>query len=339
MPESPLLAHLAPAATVTLALWRVAEHFGDIEAEVGAVHDHAGVMERSERGRLEVRGADRVTWLNRIVSNDVTALAEDQAQRAFLLTVKGHLACDLRIVRLSDRLLLETAFDSADGLLAALRRYVVYGDRVTLADVRSDTCQIAVHGPAAADIAGRVTGLDVASLPRLGAVEGDGGLVVVRGDELGEPGFDVIADAGRGLELWTALAAQARPFGWRASEILRLEAGAPRWGAELTPDVMPLETGLEDALSHTKGCYPGQEYVARMRDRGHANRHLRALSIAGDEVPARGTELSVQDKSAGTITSAARSPRLGVRAMGYVRTAYAGPGTVLRAGSVEATVL
>jgi folate-binding protein YgfZ len=328
MPASPLLASIVPAAVADLAGWRLAADFGDVEAEVAAAHESAILLDRSVYGRLAVGGPDAAAWLNRIVSNDIAALAPGGGQRAFLLTVKGHLACDLRVYRLAEGLLLTTAFDTAEGLLGQLRRFKLYGDRVELADRRPDTVELGLRGPAALAVAAEVTGLDLGGLATPGVVEA-GELLLLATDELGLPGVDLIAPAARGAELWRRLAPCARPAGWQAAEILRLEAGAPRWGAELTPDVLPAETGLDSALSHTKGCYPGQEFVARLRDRGHVNRLLRPLAFAGEEVPARGSVLLAGEQTVGAVTSAARSPRLGVRALGYVRVAHAAPGTRL----------
>lgn len=330
MPRSPLLERVGAAETVDLAGWSIAAHFGDLAGEVAAVHRAAGLIDRSERGRIAVAGAARCDWLNKIVSNDTSRLTPGGGLRALLLTVKGRIGCDLRVFALADRLLLDTAFDTADGLLDNLHRFRLYGDAIELHDLRPTTCQLGLHGPAAAGLASEVSGLDAAALGRFGCAEGDG-LVLVRHDEYGELGFDLIAPVEGGPALWASLAEQAQPFGWLAAEILRVEAGEPRWGAELNGDHFPLEAELEEALSHTKGCYPGQEVVARMRDRGHPNKLLRPLAIAGDKVPVRGAHVLARDepKPVGTIYSAVASPTLGVRALAYLKTECAEPGTTL----------
>lgn len=323
MNRSPLLAAAQPAATVALADWTVAAHFGDPQAEAAAVLGGVGLVDRSERGRLRVDGPDRLAWLNRLVTNDTARLRPGSACRAFLLTVKGKLAADLRLAAATDWLWLDTAFDTAPSVLAFLGARKLFGDQVGLTDLRDTTVQLGLHGPGAAALLG------VGELPVYAATQ-LGERLVLRHDELGVPGYDVLAPLESGPALWAELAAGACPFGWQASEILRLEHGRPRWGSELTIDVMPGETGLEEALSHTKGCYLGQEFVARLRDRGHANRHLRALRIAGEQLPARGATLHDEaGADAGRLTSVTWSARRGAVAMGYVRTAHAEPGTRL----------
>ncbi|MBI2298075.1 MAG: aminomethyl transferase family protein [Armatimonadetes bacterium] len=312
-----MLPHTHPAATLNLAGWEVAEHFGDPLAEIAAVHAAAGLIDHSERGRVLVRGEDRLSWLHRQVTNDILRLTPGTGCRALLLTIKGRIQCDLRVFVLPDALLLETSFDNGEWLAANLRSQILFRDKATVEDVRSATAQLGVHGPDAADRVRQATSLDPSELPIYG-VAGTDALRVARTDELGEPGYELFAPAERGVELWDALAASAQPFGWQASEVLRVEAGRPRWGAELTPDVFPAEAELEEALSHTKGCYPGQEVVARMRDRGHANRSLRRLVFQG-ALPPRDAELVVGEKVVGHVTSAVASPVRGLVGMGYVR--------------------
>ncbi|NUQ16633.1 MAG: folate-binding protein YgfZ, partial [Flavobacteriales bacterium] len=307
MQTSPLLPLAAPVETISLAGWTTAAHYGDIPAEIDAVHRHVGLIDQTIRGRLAVGGPDRGRWLNKIVSNETAALQPGEGCRALLLSTKGRITCDLRVYALADSLLLETAFDTADGLLEVLRGYVLFGDQVTVTDRRQELCQLGVHGPAAAALLRRLTGLEVSSLSRYGVAAKDS-LMVARTDDFGPAGYDLFAPLERAAELWEGLRAEARPFGWRAAEVLRLEAGRPRWGAELTPDYLPLEAELSEALSHTKGCYPGQEVVARMRDRGHANRLLRRLAVDGTVLPQRGATLTVagSPKPVGLVTSVAR---------------------------------
>lgn len=343
MPGSPLQTHTHPAALVNLAGWEIADHFGEPDAEAIAVAGGVGVLDRSERGRLAVRGEQAAAWLNRQVTNDTSRLGAGQSLRALLLNIKGRITCDLNVHGWGDELLLTTAFDTADYLADTLGRMILYGDRILLADRRSELVQLQVHGPQAGPLLVELVGPEVGKLECWSNTT-VGEVLVARTDELGLPGYSLFAPAKTGPELWSKLSQQARPFGWAASEILRLEAGRPRWGAELSPDVLVMETGLSEAVSHTKGCYPGQEVTARMRDRGHANRMLRQLSLEGDAVPARDAELRAEPdgKAIGLLTSARRSPTRGVLALGYVRREQAQPGTVLLVqageGWLEATV-
>ncbi|MCC7491130.1 MAG: aminomethyltransferase family protein [Fimbriimonadaceae bacterium] len=329
MAVSPLLAHTRPAATVDLAGWTVAERYGELAAETTAAHTSAAVADLSQRGRLLLRGEQRGAWLTKVVTQDTARLRPGALARALLLTVKGRIACDLLVLATPAGLWLDTAFDTGEGLLRQLRQYVLFGDRVELSDERPRTCLLQVIGPAAPGLAAQVAELPV---PAAGQVVAAGDRWLARTDALGEPTCLLAGPADAGPAWWTALAATAQPIGWRGLEVLRLEAGEPRWGAELSEDYLPLEAELESALCHTKGCYPGQEVVARMRDRGHANRVLRRLRVAGEVVPRRDASLLSGDspRPVGTVTSAAWSPRDGVVALGYVRSGQATAGSSLQ---------
>lgn len=333
MPESalsPTLLLSRPADTLDLAGFTVPGHYGDPVAEYATVTASAGVFDRSAWGRLRVLGERPQAWLNGIVSNATVGLQPGQGCRALLLTVKGRIACDSRVYAAGDGLWLATAFDTASGLADNLRRLVLYGDRIDVREVRDETCQFTVQGPDAAEVVQRATNHDPSQLSPYEALEA--GHVFIAATRLGDqPAYDVIASRNEAEALWYRLTEHARPCGWRAAEMLRLAAGLPRWGAELTPDVLPLEAELDEALSHTKGCYPGQEIVARMRDRGHANRLLRLLALDGDAVPRRDATLSVpgDPRPVGLVTSAATVPGRGVLALAYVKVAQAEPGTRL----------
>ena len=328
--DSPTLTISKPAETLALAGFSIPAHYGDPAAEYGAVKAGAGVFDRSAWGRLRIDGERPGAWLNGIVSNDTAALTPGDGCRALLLTVKGRIACDLWVYRLDDGLWIETAFDTGEGLAANLRKLILFGDRVTVSDQRPSTCQFTVMGPDAAATVQRATSHEVGAMKPCQALLAEP--LVITAVRLGAvPAFDLCAPLAEAESLWYRLTEAARPFGWRAAEMLRIEAGLPRWGAELTGDALPLEAELESALSHTKGCYPGQEIVARMRDRGHANRLLRSLAIEGDAVPRRDATLSVpgDPKPVGLITSATAVPDQGVRGLGYIRVAQAEPGTRL----------
>jgi len=326
---SPTTAISQPAELLELAGFPIAGHYGDPEAEYRAVLSGAGVFDRSAWGRLRVTGERPQAWLNGIVSND-TNLKPGEGCRALLLTIKGRIACDLNVHAVDDGLWIGTAFDTAAGLAENLRRLVLYGDRIEVEDVRPETFQFTVAGPQAAAVVRHAVGADVDDLKPGQVITTDD--VTVWATRLGEPrAYDVVAPLGQAEARWCAFTEQAQPYGWRAAELLRIAAGLPRWGAELTGDVLPLEAELEEALSHSKGCYPGQEIVARMRDRGHANRLLRLLAMQGEVAPRRDATLSVpgDPRPVGMITSAAAVPDEGVRALAYVKSAAADPGVRL----------
>ena len=222
-----------------------------------------------------------------MVSNDVAALASGETCDALLLTAKGRVIAPLRIVRCAeDDFLVMTEPELGETVREHLRRFR-FAARVEL-EREEHACHVVLG--------------DEAVLP-------EGALVVPTAD-YGAPGFEVV-DAPRppgGLELSAD-----------ELEALRIEAGTPRFGREIDERVLPAEAGLvERAVSLTKGCYPGQEPIARLHYRGHANRGLRALAIEGDEVPEPDTEIRHDGKVVGRVTSAARSNGR-IVALGYVR--------------------
>ena len=267
------------------------------------------VWERSPRGLLELRGADRVSFLQGMVSNDVAALQPGESCHAALLDSTGHILADLHVHAFPDTLVIETDPACFSTLRDTLDKFLIMED-VTLTDVSHQWAILAILGEGAAlltDLPGERHPLSVPLAP--------------------------------GFDLWLPVNAP-RPtlpkLSEDAAETLRVEAGIPLWGRELTPSVLLPETGMDDAVSYTKGCYVGQEIVARLHARGHANRALRQLLLAEDApVPPPGATVHVPEdgpepgREIGRITSAAASPRLGGRslALAYVRREYWDAGT------------
>jgi folate-binding protein YgfZ len=311
------------------------ERFGAVVEEVRAVRQAAGVIDRSDCAYLEATGADAVRFLHGMVSNEVKELAAGQGRYALQLDAQGHILADLHLLVLADHLLLETAWALKVKLRATLERYII-ADDLELSDLSDQLSALAVEGPAAAKLLGAA---GVASLPRneFDHVEsslGGAPVRVVRLSETGEEGYRLIFAVEYAQNVWEALAAQQAAMGWKpvghaALNLLRLEAGRPRYGVDMDERTLPQEAGLEArAISYTKGCYIGQETVERIHSRGHVNRKLVGLLLAGDAPPAPGAKLSAEGKEVGWVTSAAHSPTLGRPiALGYVRREYLGPGT------------
>jgi folate-binding protein YgfZ len=200
---------------------------------------------------------------------------------------------------------------------------------------------LGVYGPAAGRIIADVMGV-ASTVPvddSVFASFGDAELILLRTDRASVEGWDIIVASDQVEALRGALeAAGAIPGDIETLDVLRVEAGRPRWGAELTEDVIPLEAGLMDrAISTTKGCYTGQEVIIRILHRGHVNRHLRGLRLVSGAAAA-GQELFHPEirpgKPVGTVTSAASSPRLGAIALGYVRREIE-PGATVHVGSPD----
>lgn len=323
-------AHVAAGATVEpVCGWQTPLTYGDADAEYRAVRESAGVIDRGAHGVVEVRGRDRTRFLQALLSNEVKALGPGQGCAAALLDPHGKVQVVLAVWVLEDRILLITPPSAVVATLEALDRYL-FAEKVELRDASDETARLLLAGPQAPELAERLTGVRSpdtpwASVPaRLADVDG---LLVAGAGESGEREVWVLVPAAAGARAWDAArAAGARPVGLVALESLRIEAGTPRFGHDVDDSVLLPEIPCERLVSHTKGCYPGQEVVVRIRDRGHVNRLLRGLLLEGDRVPVPGASVEADGATVGRVTSATRSIGLGRSiALAFVRRAQ-GPG-------------
>jgi tRNA-modifying protein YgfZ len=309
-------------------------NYGDPAAEYAAARRHAAVVARHDRAFLRVYGRDPVKMVQGLVSNDVAAASAERAVYATVLTPKGKLVADVRVLRRGDELLLETDRGAVDALTAHLRKFV------PPLFARFEDAAWSMHtllGPEAARIGAHVVGTDIPSdigpeMVRTGGY-GDHDVVVIATSHADVPGFDLLTHPDAGAALGRALVeAGARQAGAATLDVLRIEAGTPVWGAELDEARIPLEAGLRHrAISETKGCYTGQEVIIRILHRGHVNWMLRGMMLGDAPTPERGAELSdPAGKVVARITSAAWSPKHGETiALGYVRREVE-PGSTLR---------
>jgi folate-binding protein YgfZ len=324
---------------------------------------HAGAVwtDRSHEGRVEVGGADRLSWLQGLLSNDVASLASGQGCYATYLTPQGRMIADVRVLVREDVVWLDLPGPVKDTLLARLGMFVISED-VELRDLAPAVSRIAVHGPAAAPAIAAALVRDqrhrgacaeaLASLPAYAhlAQPWQGHDVLVAADRrLVMAGFDLYVTQPQQEALVQALqGAGVRPNDDATWHLLHVEAGQPRFGIDMDEDTIPLEADLEsDAISFTKGCYVGQEIIVRMRDRGQgrvAKRLMRLVAAVTDPGPspvfAAGAALVAADgREVGRVTSAAWSPRAGATiGLGYVQRAHAEPGATLAARAGEALV-
>ncbi len=304
-------------------------------------------LDLSHHGRLEIGGADRLPWLQGLLTNDMAALAPGQGCYAAFLTAQGRMIADLRLLAREESLWADVPAQAKETLLERLDMFVIAED-VTLRDITGEIARIGVHGPVAAGVvaaalvpAGEHRAACVSALEALGSHahlerpwHGVPVLVAAQRD-FGVPGFDVYVAAARRDALVAALAAAgAMPTDEEALEPLRLEAARPKFGADLDESTIPLEAGLaREAISFTKGCYVGQEIIVRMRDRGQgrvAKQLMRLWPAAPDAGPwpafAAGDVLVSEGREVGRVTSAAWSPRLAKTiGLGYVQRAYSEP--------------
>ena len=351
--HSPLRPLLEEAGAVfgEVAGAAVARHYGDGAAEYRAVRRAAGIADRSDRARLRLWGRDPVKMMHGLISNDLLKAEPGRGVYAAMLTAKGRMIADVRVFRRADgELLVGVAREALEGTREHLKKFVppLFA---RWADATDQTAEIGVYGPRSRELLGRVLGAEVPALAEDAFVEpeweGAWLLVAATREAGGEEGFDVFVPAERAAQLWMALRKQgmeigARPAGFGALETLRMEAGRPRYGAELTEETIPTEayeaTGLMDrAVSFHKGCYTGQEVIVRIAHRGHVNRHLRGLLLGDAPAPAARAPLhhSGTGRDVGRVTGAAFSPLLGQTiAMAYVRREVE-PGGEVRVGAPD----
>jgi tRNA-modifying protein YgfZ len=285
------------------------------------------LVDRSERGKLALTGADAKEFLNGQVSNDVEALEPGSGLYAALLTNKGKMLGDLRVIDLGDELWLDTERVALQALFDTVRRAAV-GWRVELHKRTLQEALLSLVGPRAGEVVGGAPAPEHANRrARIGGAE-----VALIATDLG---VDVVCAADDVARVREALAVPGTPEA--AAEVLRVEAGRPRYGIDIDETVIPQEAGLnERAVSFSKGCYVGQETVARLHYKGKPNRQLRGLRLS-DAVPT-GTPLRLGERDVGRVGSSVVSPRHGAIALAVVRR-EAQVGAELAAGGASATVV
>ena len=315
--------------------------YGDVAAEYQALTSGCGVIDRCWAAALELTGADRQRFLNGQVTCDLKPLTPGQGTYGFFTTAKGRVHADVAVLAGPEELWLEVPALRAEALREHLQRYII-ADRV---EIRSrPELAITLAGPRAAEL-----------VPGAPAEPWAHGRVTVHGVEaravcqegLGVPAITLWLPPEAAGELIPALlempldsGERPRPVGYRALDARRVEAGIPWFGRDFAADNFPQETGLEQAVSYTKGCYLGQEVVARLHYRGQVSRQVRGLRFDGPP-PQAGTALLLDDREVGAVSSALRSPALGQSiGLGVIQRRGFAPGTQLQlAGGGTAVVV
>ncbi len=308
------------------------------------------MLDLSFRGRLCLTGADRIRFLHGQVTNDINGLKPGTGCYAAVVNAKGRMEADLYIYCLEEELLLDFEPGLTGRLTERLEKYIV-ADDVQVVDVAASYGLLSVQGPQAEAIV-RETVLLAGALPESqGGIQTPteslricrivsserGEIYLANNARLGTRGVDVFVPAGVMTLVANELFASVRAAGgcaagWDAFEIARVEAGVPRFGADMAGANFPQECGMESrAMSYTKGCYIGQEVLNRIHTMGHVNRVLSRLRITSTEPQtiSTGDKLFKDGKAVGHITSIACSPCAAWVALGYVRTGVAQPGTEL----------
>ncbi len=332
--------HLKLGATCDdVAGWEMPLHYGKAEAEHAAVRNGVGIADLSHRGRLNVTGDDRIKWLQSVISNDILPLKPGQGIYSSFLSHKGRMLTYFRVHVLADSLMLEDVGEIGEVTLQALRKFLLYGTKAKMENCAGTWGLLMVSGPKAPDLIKTAFGADVGGLKPLSfithEIAGQQALLV-RTEETGEIDIEVLIPADGVIPAWEQLWSVGRsmgltPFGTEAREMLRMEAGLPKAGPDLNEEIVPPEANLEGkAFSLSKGCYPGQEVVARMDTYGNVRRKLSGLVLKDPVIPLKGAKLFSGDREVGWISSAVRSPSVGsVIAFGFPLRDFSNPGTAL----------
>lgn len=353
--------------------------YGELEFEYAALRKHCVLVDQPQRGVIELTGKDRLEFLNRMVTQDLKGLGPFRVKRSFWLNKKGRIDADLRVIDLPQRTLLEVDALASERTRTGLNHYVVTED-VKVSDRSEPLHRLSLHGPTSLHllmaVAQHASGADASGpafdelLPERACVVSLAGapVVVYREDSAGELGLELIVpvehaakvygllvEAGREIETpegvtppsnpWRNVCSRVklRPAGWHALNIARIEAGTPLYNIDFGNESLPAETGVfEDRVSLTKGCYLGQEIVARLHSRGHPKQVLVAVKFESrpDEStglpaqPESGSQLHADgvDEPIGAVSSSSLSPMLGSVPVAFASVRYGShaAGTVLR---------
>ena len=310
--------------------------------QYAAAHTSAVITESSTRGTVALAGADRKSFLHALLTNDIATLAKGSGVYAAYLTPQGRMISDMRIIETGERLLLGVERPMAAALAERFDK-LIFSEDVQVSDLTADLDEVSICGPLAATLFERTTGISVIELKREYDNLTAESIIVTRDDGFGLPGFDAYVRREMGESLRDALrgggAVQASAG---TIEVLRIEAGRPRFGVDMSTDTIPLEAGIEDrAISFTKGCYVGQEVIIRVMHRGHGRiaRRLVRLVLPGAPLPSRSDKVFSGGQQVGEITSAVESPKVGgPMAMAYLHRDHTGPGTELLVNGSKAFV-
>ncbi len=336
--------------------------YGPVEAEYAAIRRGAGILDRPQRGVIRVTGADRRGFLNRLLTQDLKDLGPatpHSVKRSFWLNRKGRIEADLFVIEREHETLLDLDRHQCASTVASLQAFLFTED-VEIADTTDEFHRIAVYGKRACEVAAAATGIGFFLLSPGEAREvsiAGAPVTTARNDETGEVGVELFVRGDDAPRVWRALVAtdealsagrrRIRPIGWHAYNIARIEAGTALFNVDFGPTNLPHETGvLSDRVSFTKGCYLGQEVVARMEHLGKPKQILVGLRVTGDLLPVAGAQVfEIRDGSLGDqigeITSSTPSPMLGAAPIAFtiIRSKFAEPGTqvLVNAEGTQAT--
>jgi folate-binding protein YgfZ len=313
--------------------WELPRSYGDAPSEYRAAREGAALHDASYAGRIRAFGGDTLDLLHRLSTNAVVSLQPGQGAPTVLTTDRGRILDLITVLNLGDHVLLITSPQTRDTVIQWVDKYTIV-EQIELRDATLETAMLSVIGPGAAGLLGSLVEADVPSLEPhqsasvcIGEAKGH----LVRRDMVGHPRFQLLVQQGDGPRVWRRLVESgATPMGQDALEALRVEQGEPLYGRELGEAYNPLETGLWGSISFTKGCYIGQEVIARLDTYQKVQRHLVSLALSPGAEVGEGAVLARDGREVGHVTSTARVPTTGrVVSLAYVRKESAGVGTRL----------
>jgi len=307
-----------------------------------AAREGVAFRRRHERGVLRATGKDRLDWLQGLLTNDVKSFDGAGWSYAAWLTPQGRMITDVIVVESGEATWLDVPAPLAPALAEKLD-LMIFAEDVKVEHISDRIASVAVYGPGAGPTIASALTVDIDVLDRgaMTVVRGSDPVVIIR-TQTAPDGFVVYASSARAVDVERSLAQSgAVPLDDETAETLRIEVGIPRFLADMTEEMIPLEVNLDHAISHTKGCYVGQEIIVRIRDlaKGRVARRLVGLLPEGDAVPLVGASVTADGKSVGRVTSATWSPALGRPiAMAIVHRDYASLESVVTVDGIRATV-
>lgn len=312
--------------------------FSDVAAEFRAIAEAAGLHDSSYTGRLRATGEDALDLLNRLSTNGIEKLAPGQGAPTILTTDRGRILDLLGVVNTGDYTLLITSPDCQQAVIDWLDKYTIM-EELEVEDISGETALFTVCGPESPAAVASAAGLEPGGAELEGMapysvlpaeIAGHSAVIIRR--PLGEiAAFDVLVDASTGAQVWETLAVSgAVPVGTEAFNAALVHNGIPRHGREMGDDFNPLEAGLIGSVDFAKGCYIGQEVIARLDTYQKVQKYLVRLAFSGDAQVEEGATLELEGRNVGQVTSLSAIPSTGeLVGLGYVRTASANPGQTL----------
>ncbi len=360
---------LAYATAETSGGAQVVETYGELESEYASIRTGAILFDQPHRATIRVTGADRVAFLNRMLTQELKTLQPFQSRRSFWLSRKGRIDADIRLIQLPDEMLFDVDILCASKVVETLAEFI-FSEDVAFTDITDRAHRLAIHGRRAIDLL-KSASQPVSGPPLSDFAPGQATIVKIAGhdvvvdrqDATGDCGLELSMHVEHALGVWNQLSEHAdrlnetnaagqtiarfRPAGWHAFNIARIENGWPIYNLDFGPDSLPAETGvLNDRVSFTKGCYLGQEIVARMHSLGHPKQQLVGLRVSSKDhedsqwQPITGAAVTSaaplppggETKPVGAVTSSTRSPMLGddIICLAQVKWDQSQPGTKLR---------